>query len=115
MKIKFINSSLVFSKVKETIVKTSNNQNWFNEDEFSAGKYQVEIISAEKEWTGNAICGFTTQDQEASSKECRAMFNYIEFTAGTKKTITLSEKMSWIYTYTPNADNNVTFKIIKIG
>lgn len=32
-----------------------------------------------------------------------------------KKTITLSEKMSWIYTYTPNADNNVTFKIVKIG
>lgn len=115
MKMKFINSSLVFSKVKESIVKTSKNQNWFNEGEFSAGKYQVEIVSAEKEWSGNAVCGFTTQDQEASTTEARALFLYTEFTAGTKKTITLSEKMSWIYTYTPNADNNVTFKIVKIG
>lgn len=115
MKIKFINSSLVFSKMKKIMVKTSKYQNWFNEGEFSAGTYQVEIVSAEKEWAGNAICGFTTQDQVASTTENRAMFNYIEFTAGRKKTITLSEKMSWIYTYTPNADNNVTFKIVKIG
>lgn len=114
MKIKFINSSLVFSKVKEAIVKTSKTQNWFNEDEFPAGRYQVEIVSAEKEWTGSAICGFTTQDQVASTNERRALFDYSEYTAGTKKTITLSEKMSWVYTYTPNADNNVTFKIVKI-
>lgn len=115
MKIKFINSSLVFSKVKKIMVKTSEYQNWFNEGEIQAGKYQIEIVSAEKNWTGNAICGFTTQDQEASSNECRAMFLYAEFTAGTKKTITISEKMSWVYTYTPNADNNITFKIVKIG
>ena len=114
MKIKFINSSLVFSKIKESIVKTSKMQNWFNEDEFSAGTYQVEIVSAEKEWTGSAICGFTTQDQVPASKDSRVLFLYTDFTAGTKKTITLSEKMSWIYTYTPNADNNVTFKIVKI-
>lgn len=115
MKMILKNSVLVFSKAKEHIVKTSSNQNWFKEGEFSAGTYQVEIVSAEKEWAGNAICGFTTQDQEASTTKGRAIFNYIEFTAGTKKTITLSEKMSWIYTYTPNADNNVTFKIVKIG
>jgi hypothetical protein len=115
MKMKFINSSLVFSKTKELMVKTSKYQNWFNEDEIPAGKYQVEIVSAEKEWAGNAVCGFTTQDQEASSTECRALFLYAEFTAGIKKTITLSEKMSWVYTYTPNADNNITFKIVKIG
>ncbi len=115
MKMKFINSSLVFSKVKELIVKTSKYVNWFNEGEIPAGKYQVEIVSAEKEWAGNALCGFTTQDQEPSSTECRALFLYAEFTAGTKKTITLSEKMSWVYTYTPNADNNITFKIVKIG
>lgn len=30
MKIKFINSSLVFSKVKKIMVKTSKYQNWFN-------------------------------------------------------------------------------------
>lgn len=115
MKMILKNSGLVFSKAKEHIVKTSANQNWFNEDEFSAGKYQVEIVSAEKKWTGNAVCGFTTQDQEASTTKARALFSYAEFTAGTKKTITLSEKMSWIYTYTPNADNNITFKIVKIG
>ena len=115
MKIKFINSSLVFSKTKKIMVKTSKYQNWFNEGESPAGEYQVEIVSAEKEWAGNAVCGFTTQDQEASTKEARALFSYAEFTGGTKKTITLSEKMSWIYTYTPNADNNVTFKIVKIG
>lgn len=114
MKIKFINSSLVFSKVKEVIVKTSKIQNWFNEGEFPAGRYQVEIVSAEKEWAGKAVCGFTTQDQVASSTECRALFLYAEFTAGTKKTFTISEKMSWVYTYTPNVDNNVTFKIVKI-
>lgn len=115
MKMILKNSVLVFSKAKEHIVKTSTNQNWFNEGEFSAGTYQVEIVSAEKEWAGNAICGFTTQDQVASTVERRALFNYIEYTAGRKKTITLSEKMSWIYTYTPNADNNVIFKIVKIG
>lgn len=115
MKMILKNSVLVFSKAKEHIVKTSTNQNWFNEDEFSEGTYQVEIVSAEKEWAGNAICGFTTQDQVASTTECRVVFNYIEFTGGTKKTITLSEKMSWIYTYTPDVDNNITFKIVKIG
>lgn len=113
MKMILKNSVLVFSKAKEHIVKTSNFQNWFNKGEIPAGKYQVEIVSAEKEWAGNAICGFTTQDQEASTIE-QALFNYIEYTAGTKKTITLSEKMSWIYTYTPDVDNNITFKIVKI-
>lgn len=115
MKMILKNSSLVFSKAKEHIVKTSHDQNWFNESEFSAGTYQIQIVSAEKEWTGSAICGFTTQDQEASANECRALFAYSDFTAGTKKTITLSEKMSWIYTYTPKVDNNVTFMIVKIG
>lgn len=115
MKMILKNSVLVFSKAKEYIVKTSKFQNWFNEGEIPAGEYQVEIVSAEKEWAGGAICGFTTQDQEASTTEARALFLYAEFTAGTKKTITLSEKMSWIYTYTPNADNNITFKIVKIG
>ena len=115
MKMKFINSSLVFSKMKELMVKTSKRQNWFNEGEIPAGKYQVEIVSAEKEWDGNAVCGFTTQDQEVSSTECRVLFSYAEFTAGTKKIFTISEKMSWVYTYTPNADNNVTFKIVRIG
>ena len=114
MKMILKNSVLVFSKAKEHIVKTSFDQNWFNEGEFSAGDYQVEIVSAEKEWAGSAVCGFTTQDQEASTIEQRALFNYIEYTAGTKKTITLSEKMSWIYTYTPDVDNNITFKIVKI-
>lgn len=114
MKIKLKNSSLVFSKIKKIIVKTSKNQNWFNEGEIPAGEYQVEIVSAEKKWAGNAVCGFTTQDQEASSTECRVLFLYADFTAGTKKTFTISEKMSWVYTYTPNADNNITFKIVRI-
>lgn len=115
MKMKFINSFLVFSKVKEIIVKTSKMQNWFNEGEFSAGKYQVEIVSAEKEWTGKAVCGFTTQDQVPASADSRVLFLYTDFTAGTKKTFTISKKMPLIYTYTPNADNNITFKILKIG
>lgn len=85
MKMKFINSSLVFSKMKELMVKTFKRQNWFNEGEIPAGKYQVEIVSAEKEWDGNAVCGFTTQDQEVSSTECRVLFSYAEFTAGKKK------------------------------
>lgn len=114
MKIKLKNSSLVFSKIKKIIVKTSKIQNWFNEGEIPAGEYQVEIVSAEKEWAGNAVCGFTTQDQEASSTKCRVLFFYADFTAGTKKTFTISEKMSWVYTYTPNADNNITFKIVRI-